>query len=210
MNTRIAMKLAPLAKRIGTDLDVFFSLVWWWRFRRQIAERKLTAILEDHGDESMWARRMTERYRDLEFAVDYWRPAPRPVQQVIQHAAASGVPVDALRLVALSRDLRAKGANVVLRRSRLVAVLSWLMAAIALFDWAELCTIALLQHGHVALKCTVIVVVTAINVVMWRGWSLWCGRPESVVRRWGEVLERSCNSIKRDNVAQFPSGRLPN
>jgi hypothetical protein len=186
--------------RIGTSIDVFFSGVLQWRYCRWRAEKHLSRVLEHHGEQSMEARRATERFRELEFAVTFWRPAPRPVQQVILAAAASGVPVDALRLVALSRDLKAKGSEIVLRRSRLLSALSIVMAGIVFLEWAELCAVILLQHGHIALKCVVLLVVTTINWVMWRGWSLWCGRPERVVKRWGALLEQSCKSVQRSTA----------
>lgn len=192
-----------LAARLGYGLDVFFSGVWEWQCRRWFAERHLAKVLNRYGDQSIEARRTTEKYRDIEFAAIYWRPTPRPVQQIVRAAAAAGVPIDALRLVVLSRDLRIKGSDIVLRRSRLIAALSMAMATIVLFEWADLCAITLLHHGHIALKCSVLVIVTAINAVLWRGWTLWCGRPEAVVRRWAAVLEQSREHVARGSVTQL-------
>ena len=207
MTASIATRVRSLANSIVTGLDVFFSGVWWWRWRRWLAEKRLSKVLEHHGEQSMEARRATEQFRELEFAAAFWRPAPRPVQQVIQNAAASGMPIEALRLVALSRDLKTKGHMIVLRRSRLLSVLSVMMAAIVLLEWAQLCAVTLLQHGHVALKCVVIVAVTALNLVMWRGWSVWCGRPERVVKRWGSLLEQSCKGVKRATLTPLSQGK---
>ena len=106
MTAGIAATALGIANSIGTHLDVFFSGVWWWRLRRWRAEEHLERVLARDGEKSMEARSATERFRGLEFAVTFWRPAPRPVQQVIRDAAASGVPIEALRLVALSQDLK--------------------------------------------------------------------------------------------------------
>lgn len=119
-------------------------------------------------------------------------------------------PVSRLRPCAwlpLAKTSRTKGSAIVLRRSRLLSALSVVMATIVLVEWAELCAVTLLQHGHVVLKCFVLAVVTAMNLVMWRGWSLWCGRPERVVKRWGALLEQSCKNVRHATLTPLSRGK---
>lgn len=61
-------------------LDEAFSARWWWRMRRYLAEKQLERILEAFGEKSIAARNATERFREMQFAVTYYRAAPRLVR----------------------------------------------------------------------------------------------------------------------------------
>lgn len=194
-----------IGTKIDASLDVFYSGVWWWHLRRWLALRQLAATLDRRGDRSMEARRATERCRDWEFAVTFWRPAPRLVQQAIYNAVALGVSVNDLRYVIASRALGMKKGCVGLRYSRALEIATVVISAIVVAETIALAAIALPQHIHIAQKCGVLLAVICSNLTIWRGWCLWWGRPKSAVKRWRALLERSCTDLRCGTLARLPA-----
>lgn len=185
---------------MGRGIDWFFSCHWWWQMRWWYARRRLAAILEHHGDQSMEARNATERCRDMDFAVTYWRSAPAPIRQVVIRAREMGVPVQALQLVVLNKDLVQHDGKVVLRRSLLFRILSVTAAVVVALQWIQLTLLTVALPGPAWLKTIVITAITVLDAVLYRGWSLWLGRPLTVVKRWGRLVDLASQDTKAGRV----------
>lgn len=185
---------------VSQGIDWFFSGHWWWQIRWWYAKRRLAAILERHGDQSIEARNATERCRDMDFAVTYWRSAPAPIRQVVIRARELSVPVHALQLVVLNKDLVLHDGKVMLRRSLLFRILSVAAAAVVALQWFQLTLITLTLSGPAWLKAVVIAVITLFDAVLYRGWSLWLGRPLLIIKRWGHLVDLASQGTKVGQV----------
>lgn len=174
---------------IGSKLDKFFSGVWWWRARRSVAEKRLSHVLERFGDKSIAARRATERYREMQFSVTYWRNAPALVRRVALAAREAGLSVSDLRLIVLNTDLRVRHDKVLLRRSTLMRALSAAFATIVCVHWALMYCLVALAPGAVYLRVLMIMGVFAVYAAMYRGWSLYAYRALAAIDRSGDGLD---------------------
>lgn len=193
----------PPIKTIGRALDEIFSGRWWWRARRFLAGRRLVRTLQSHGDKSMEARRATERYREMQFAVAYWRSAPSPIRQVVQKARHAGAKLEDLQLVVLNTDLRVQGNKVVLRRSILARALSAAFATIVAVHWSLMCAMTATAPGPVWLKAAVLFALFCVYAVLYRGWNLYAYRPLAAIDRSGEAIDSACHEVVDDTVARM-------
>lgn len=178
--------------RMGQKLDPFFAGRWYWSLKRWVAELQLQHALDQHGDQSMQARRATERYRRANFAVRYWRSAPGPVMQAAEHALDSGVPLHAVRLAVLNTDLRIRDGQVYLRRPAIVTVLNTIFATIVGVHMFLMCLMAVTAPGPVWLKIAVILTVTFVYCFLYYGWSLYTSRPQRIIAKHGETFDAIC------------------
>jgi hypothetical protein len=193
----------PPIKTIGRALDEIFSGRWWWRARRFLAGRRLVRTLQSHGDKSMEARRATERYREMQFAVAYWRFAPAPIRQVVQKARHAGANLEDLQLVVLNTELRAQGSKVALRRSKLARALSAAFATILAVHWTLICAMTATAPGPVWLKVAVLLALFCIYAALYRGWSLYAYRPLAAIDRSGEAIDSACHQVIDGTVAHM-------
>jgi hypothetical protein len=196
----------PTIETIGRALDEIFSGRWWWRARRRLTGRRLVRALQSHGDKSMEARRATERYREMQFAVAYWRSAPSPIRQVIQKARHEGAKLEDLQLVVLNRDLRVRGNKVALRRSILARALSAALATIVTVHWTLMCAMTAAAPGPVWLKAAVLSALFCVYAVLYCGWSLYGYRPLAAIDRSGKAIDSACHHVTDGAVARM----LPN
>lgn len=183
---------------IETGLDEVFSGRWWWRARRHLAERRLERTLNRVGENSLPARRETERYRRMQFAVAFWRSAPSPTRQVVLKARQAGVSMSDLQLIVLNANLRNRGNRVFVCQSLLARTLSLAMATVVGMHWFLMYAMALTTPGPSWLKILVILGVFAVYATLYRGWSLYAYRPVAAVDRSGRQLGELC--------CQFNSG----
>ena len=190
--------LGRASAAVGSKLDTFFSGAWWWRARRSLAEKHLSHVLERSGDKSIAARRATERYREMQFAVTYWRNAPALVRRVALAAREAGLSMSDLRLIVLSTDLRVRHNKVLLRRSTLMRALSAAFATIVCVHWVLMYCLVALAPGAVCLKVLMIMGVFAVYAAMYRGWSLYAYRALAAIDRSGDGLDQI--------IAKTPSG----
>ncbi len=185
---------------VGRGIDWFFSGHWWWQLRWWYAKRRLATILERHGDQSIEARNATERCRDMDFAVTYWRSAPAPIRQVVIRAREMGVPLQALQLVVLNKDLVQHDGKVMLGRSLLFRILSVAAAVVVTLQWIQLTLVTVTLSGPGWLKVVVVAAITLFDAVLYRGWSLWLGRPLFIIKRWGHLVDIASQGTKCGQV----------
>lgn len=196
MTASITTLVRGLVPKLEAGVDAFFIAGWWWRYRRRRAEHRLTRVLDRYGDKSIEARRATEKCRDMEFAVRFWRPAIGPIQQVARNALASGVPIEAVRFAITSGALGMKGTCVVLRCSYALAIISAAMSLVVFGESIVACVVSLLIPGHVMLKGGLLLAVAGVDLIMWRAWTLWWIQPRKTIKQWGAMLERSCKHVR--------------
>lgn len=184
--------------------DYLFSGCWWWKLRRLHAEKRLGSMLDRYATQSMQVRRATERYREMHFAVTYWRTAPGPVRQIVLAASKAGAPLGDLRLIVLNADLKLRRGIVELRRSALLRPLMVTATGVVIAHWAMVSTLVILQPGPKWLQALMIAMVSAFDFLFYRGWSLWLGRPLSAIKRSGPLVDQACRSATHGKLATFP------
>lgn len=72
--------------RMSAKADYFWSGAWWWSVRYWFAERSLSKALDQHGDNSIEARRYALRCDEFYFGVRYWRTSPPLVRGAVKAA----------------------------------------------------------------------------------------------------------------------------
>lgn len=180
---------APVSRFLDR-LDFLYAGAWWWHWQRYRAERRLDRVLASHGEVSFESSRATDSVAQMDFGALYWRAAPGAVRRVVEEARKAGVPLGALRLAVVNRDLQFNDNRVWVRRS-------WILRSIAVgtgflfwFHWFLMIVLTLTAQGSWALKAAVGIAVTVVYFTLYRGWSLFLGRPCRVVSRWGDHLQR--------------------
>lgn len=191
----------------GKWLDEIFSGRWWWRVRRYVAGIRLEQALDTFGDKSMEVRCATERYREMQFAVNYWRPAPSSVRQVIRYARQAGIDDFDLKLIVLNTDLRLHGSNVVLRRSVLTRPLSSAMTTVIFSHWILMCAMTAFAPCPLWLKIAVLIALTCVYGSLLRAWTLYASRPLIAIQRSGNALEEVCRHVTVGKVERLSSRR---
>jgi len=180
--------LAPVLHMLER-FDFLCAGVWWWRWQRQRAEEQLDRVLRAHGELSFETSRATDRVAQMDFASDFWRDAPGAVRRVVQAASESGVPLNALRLAVLNRDLGLKGNTIYVRRSLILRALGIGTECLVGLHWLLMMAFTFAQSGPVTLKVAVAVVVTLDYLLLHRAWSLFLGRPCKAIACWGDELQ---------------------
>lgn len=181
--------LAPISSMLE-PLDFLCSGAWWWRWQRRRAEQQLERTLRSQGELSFETSRATARVAQMDFASDFWRDAPGAVRGVVYAAQKCGVPVDALRLVVVNRDVGLRGKTVYVRRSTILRTLAVGTGCMVWFHWLLMMALTFAQSGPALLKASVAVAVTVTYLVLHRAWSLFLGRPCKAISRWGDQLQR--------------------
>ncbi|MCC7256729.1 MAG: hypothetical protein IT467_12445 [Dokdonella sp.] len=194
--------------RIGKTLDAFFAGVFWWRWKQWRAQNALEKSLKQHGDLSFETRQATERVREMDFAVRFWRKAPPAVRRVAQMAVKDGLPIEDVRLLVLNRDLLVQGQQVRLRRSLLLRATSVAAAGIVWFHWFLMMVLTFTQPVPWFLKVAAALGVTAVYAFLYRGWSLYLGRACRTVERCGSRMEMILKrDIRADESIRHINGR---
>ncbi|QNP41614.1 hypothetical protein [Lysobacter solisilvae (ex Woo and Kim 2020)] len=188
---------------IETGLDEVFSGRWWWRACRYVAERRLEWVLNQFGENSLAARRETERYRRMQFAVTFWRPAPSPVRQVVLRARQAGVSMSDLQLIVLNTDVRTRSNKAFVRRSVLARALSATMATVVGVHWFLMYVLAVTAPGPIWLKILVILGIFVVYATLYRGWSLYAYRALAAVDQSGKQLDQLCSQSNSGNSAKL-------
>ncbi len=179
--------------RFSDSVDYCWSGAWWWLVRCWQAERALAEALERYGENSLEARRATERYRVVYFGVKYWRPAPPLVRHAVETAERGGVSRNDLRLLALNRDIRQIGNTIKVRRTWWMPVLA--SAAVIAFggNWAYLVATVALSSWAGPVKVATIIFSTVFFWVTWPGFSLYTTRAFAAVKRSGDLVQGFAN-----------------
>lgn len=185
--------LAPMLGMLER-LDFLCAGAWWWRWQRLRAEEQLDRVLRVHGELSFETSRATDRVAQMDFASDFWRDAPGAVRRVVQAACDSGVPVEALRLAVVNRDVGLKGKTVYVRRSLILRVVGIGAGCVVGLHWLLMMALTFAQSGPALLKVAVAVAVTVTYLVLHRAWSLFLSRPCKAMARWGDELQKIADS----------------
>lgn len=185
--------LAPMLSMLER-LDFLSAGAWWWRWQRLRAEEQLDRVLRAHGELSFEASRATDRVAQMDFASTFWRDAPGAVRRVVQAASNSGVPVEALRLAVVNREVGLEGKTVYVRRSLILRVMGIGAGCVVGFHWLLMMALTFAQSGTALLKVAVAVAVTVTYLVLHRAWSLFLSRPCKAMARWGDKLQKIADS----------------
>lgn len=189
--------IAELAIKTQTSLDLFWSAVWLLALRRWWQERKLAAVLEETGEQSMATRRATERFRVLERSMKFWRTAPPLVLEALEASRRAGIPMSDLQLLALNRDLRVVGSTVTVRRQQWSEGLAFLVVVAVWASWARV--VALIADSSVPLlgRIAAVFLLTLFYCVWWRGVTLYSTRAIAAVKRSGAAVEAVAMNVRR-------------
>lgn len=158
-------------------IDRFFAGYWFWRIRLWRAEQQLGDVLARYGDLSIQARKATERWARLFFAVEFGRMAPSWERVAVRQALRAGFQREDIRLVVLNREFLQSSGKISVRRSWLVAAWAWTVIAIPFIQWALLCALAVAGPGEAWRKIIFVVGITMGYWILARGLSLYTTRP---------------------------------
>lgn len=166
-----------------------FGWIWRGRQRRAVAEQRLAAVLETHGDASFEARHATDVFSRAEFAALYGRHAPSPVRQCIKALARQGMPLSDLRILLANRMLIARNGTVSLRTDLNLSLdywIGWLMIVFGCLLMSGLLT-CIYQH------CGNIPWLPTLGALLWMGlgyffMSLYTIYPYAIARRYRALL----------------------
>lgn len=111
-----------------------FGWVWYGRERR--AEQHLAKVLDQHGDESLLARRATIAFSEANFAARFGRPAPGPVRDYVSALERKGVPLSDLRILVANRLFLAQDGQAILRSDLNFKVDLWIGLIMPVFGIA--------------------------------------------------------------------------
>lgn len=197
---RALRRWTSFSRSVGETIDQFFALRWWWRWQQRRSEAHLEFVLEQYSERSFEARRATRGVQELDFAVRYWRTATPEVQRVVERAADAGVPVEDLRLLVLNRDLIAEDGHVSVRHSRLVNLMTMVAGPLICGHWLLMVALIILQNADWAKKLIVTLAVTGVYAALYRGWSLYMGRPQAAAYRSEAQLNEIVVSARVEEV----------
>jgi hypothetical protein len=199
-----------IGSNLGHGLDRIYAGTWLWRRRQANAQRALDRALEEEDERSPRVRHAAETEKSAYFAARFWRDGEAPVRRVVGVAEDAGVPLAALRLLILNRDIRLSPEGVTVRRSRGIALLAYGSAALIGTHWFLMLVLCLSGDAPLGVRIAATCVVTAVYAVLYRGWSLYLTRACDAVRTHGERIEAiiACTAADQSAaVLPFPSQR---
>lgn len=118
------MSLSPRFNR----LDRVIAGLWWWKLRRNLAERKMDDIAKK-------IRRDEEGYQEwkhYEFACRFGRTTDRDIASAVLEAEIEGEDVDALGLVVANRDASIRNGKLQYRNGFWLKATTYLAYAVCL------------------------------------------------------------------------------
>ncbi|MDE2434609.1 MAG: hypothetical protein KGN37_17405, partial [Burkholderiales bacterium] len=204
-----SMQMSPIqiVKTLGALIDGCYTGAWWWWLRLWWAGRELTDALVVFGEDSKEAKEAREKWDDMDFAVQFGRPAPSPVRNLIKIAHRQGVRADDLWLMLLNGkiELTDQGKVSVKRCSWHSYLLGMPVGLICLGTlWVCLSSISTwpltLGQKTVCFMLTIIWYWPA-----WRGWTLHYWRAPRALLRSGEKVESLAKMQEPAQLLAFPS-----
>ncbi|WP_374259051.1 hypothetical protein [Aquabacterium sp.] len=189
--------ISEMVIKTQISLDRFWSAVWLLALLRWWQERKLAAVLEETGEQSVATRRATERFRLLERSMKFWRTSPPLILDALEASRRAGVPVSDLQLIALNRDIRVVGNSVTVRRQWWSDGLAFVVVVALWASWARL--VVLIADSSVPLLGRVAGVLL-LTLFYWgwsRGVTLYSTRANAAVKRSGAAVEAVAMSVRR-------------
>lgn len=194
-------------KAIGALIDGCYTGAWWWRLRFWLAEQELVRALGAFGEDSMQVRVAHAHWARMDFAVQFGRPAPGPVRELVRHALRHGVPAEDLWFMVLNREigLTDKGRISVKRGSWLLYLLGMPVGLICLSAiWVCLSSIDNWPlSGGQKLVCLMLTIIWYWPA--WRGWTLHYWRAPRALLRSGAKVESFSKMPGRALVLAIPS-----
>jgi hypothetical protein len=195
---------------LGDFVDGCYTAAWRWRFQLWLAERRYDRALVKFGEDSMEARRVHVHWTRLDFAVQFGRPAPGPVREVVNSALQLGVSADDLRLMVLSRDIDlVDGGAVSVRQGSWMAYLQGSPVGAVCLTALWVC-LSLIAYWQLSLgQKAVCLVATGIWYwLVWRGWSLLYFRAPRALLRTGDLVASLAKMQESAVLLAFPSTEL--
>lgn len=171
------MGFARLGQLIDDALDFFWSGRLVYVFQTWHILRRLDRALSRFGENSIEARRWTERCRELNFAFKFWRAAPPLVRLAISDMERVGFSLRDLRLLNLNREIRQIGNRVALCHPFSAPWIAYIGTGLIFIQWLWLLTHALSGPFLISEKIFLSALVTAAHLVIWPGFALYGIRP---------------------------------
>lgn len=181
--------VTDLVQRLARALDYLFSGGPTIHVSIYLAERALSRMLEEHGEESEEAAVATEKLMQADFARSYLKAAPSDVRKAIRDAHRAGASEEDLRILSLNRELVVKDGLLQVQSHWIMLLLSATMTVVVLVGYVMLCTMVAIAPAPVGAKAGVIATLLAIFSFLYRGWSLFSSRAIQSGRRLRTHLE---------------------
>lgn len=186
----------------------------WFRIAYRFTERVLENMVDETGVQSFAYRSGRGRYERQLFEAGFGAVSDERITKVALLARELGAPHDDIRILVLNKLLVVtEGGDVTIRLQWWERALALTPSIFAWGSWGILTLHTLRQSGPVWLKIVVIVVVTAIEVFLWRGWRLYHSGPLLAVTGSGDFIRRanlqnrSREAAGYSRVTKFPGTR---
>jgi len=159
-------------------------LVFW------VVCQRVRLTMWRYGAGSFQTRRATRWMRAMKLAVWYWRPVAEPVRDALHEARLNGVAVDDVRILNLNLDVVRKAGLLHVRRSLWMPMLAWSASTVMLVAQLYSTCEALAMPVRAGQKIAIIVIMTLVYILCWRGLSLYTTRAWATVRRCGPQIQK--------------------
>lgn len=201
-------RFTETAKVLEASADRIWSGVWWWQLLLNFELRRLDRILSLHGETEFATLKATEQVRYLTLAVTYLRPVTPALRQALQQAKQHGVSLQDLRILNLNRDLVANCEGpAMVRRAMWMPIMAYLAAFFAVAGQLMLTVQVVALKGPMWAKFVAIVCIAAVQIFLWRGWSLYTTRAWEVVVRCGPRIDALRIELNSASIRNFPPAR---
>mgnify|MGYP001361168864 CR=1 FL=1 len=144
---------------------------------------------------SIDVRHATEHYNRTNFAFQYRQLAPASVMLVTRQALDQGIPISALRIFLLNRDIRDKDGRVQVRRTPQMRARNAIFWTLLILHYTSVCLMAAVAPGSSWLKIVVILALVVIYCPLYYGFSLISTRPQRLMDLYGDRLDEICANL---------------
>jgi hypothetical protein len=167
-------------------LDRVIAGLWYWKLRRNLAERKINDAPEQ-------THRIDEAYQEwthYEFACRFGRPTDREIASAVLEAEKNGGDVNALGLVITNRDASVRNGHLQYRNGYWLKALSYLAFTICLGGSIMFATLLALAPIPLPQKLLAFCVIFALLIGGAYVFELYTSRPLAAVKKLQAALDQ--------------------
>ena len=141
-------------------VDRIIAGLWWWKFRRTLAERKIN----DAPDQADRIDEAYQEWRHYEFACRFGRSTDREIASAVLEKEKNGGEANALGLIVTNRDASVRNGQLQYRNGYWLKVLSYLASAVCLAGSIMFATLLALAPMFLPLKLLTFCVIFALLI----------------------------------------------
>lgn len=155
-------------------LDGIYLGSYLWALRRAFLERKLAKVLEEAGEDSHLTRYATNQWRRADWGLRFGRSPTPCLVAITPRLLELGLTKSEIKLLVVSNNLREKNGQVLISKLTWQVWIARFSSAFVTIQWIFLVSFTLLLPGDAWKKMLVMVGISIMYLVLWRGWALHC------------------------------------